>query len=357
MKSSPVFLDTKPVSYVIGIDSLVYSSRIIEKYQRIIILVDENVKQHCLPVFTKSLPSVESSDVICIKSGEERKNLEQSVYIWNELTRMNVDRDTLMINLGGGVITDIGGFVASTFKRGIAFINYPTSLLGMVDAAIGGKTGIDFSNYKNQVGLFTDPKSVVIDPVFLSTLEDKHWQSGFAEVLKYGLIIDRDLWRSLAGKNFREIDDWNTIITKAARDKIDIVRHDFLEKGIRKNLNYGHTIGHAFESYFLKKGIPITHGQAIAAGMICEAWISQKLYEFDKEQLNEIINMFDINFSRLPIDDSMIPEFFAIMRHDKKVRSGKLNFSLLRRIGKAIHNIEVNANLITDSIKFYINNQ
>jgi len=357
MKTTPVHLDFKPISYVIGKEALAYSHRLVENYPRIIILVDENVKHHCLPVFIETLPSVEIDGVICIKSGEERKNLEQSVFIWNELTRMNVDRDTLLINLGGGVVSDIGGFVASTFKRGIDFINYPTTLLGMVDAAIGGKTGIDFGNYKNQVGLFADPKSVIIDPVFLKTLDELQWQSGFAEVLKYGLIIDRELWRSLAGKNFREIDEWNAIISKAARDKIDIVRHDFLEKGIRKNLNFGHTIGHAFESYFLKIGTPVTHGQAIAAGMICESWLSQKLYEFDKEQLHQIINMFDVNFDRLPIDEALIPEFFEIMRHDKKVRGGKLNFSLLRRIGKAIHNIEVDTELIADSIKFYINNR
>jgi len=289
MKTTPVFLDTKPVSYVIGEGALEYSEKLLKDFPRFIVLVDENTGKYCLPVFKEKIPGIEISGVIQIESGEEKKTLDQTKLIWEELTNLNVDRDALLINLGGGVLTDIGGFVASTFKRGIPFINYPTTLLGMVDAAIGGKTGLDFAGFKNQVGLFIDPQSVVIDPVFLKTLEHKHWQSGYAEVLKYGLIIDRELWNMLLNKRIEQIDDWNEIICKAARDKIDIVKSDFLEKGIRKNLNFGHSIGHAFESYFLKSDQPVTHGQAIAAGMICEAYISQKIYDFDKEQINSLL--------------------------------------------------------------------
>lgn len=354
MKTSPVFLDTKPVSYVIGNGALKYSNKLLKNIPRIIVLVDENVKEHCLPVFRRVLPEVEISGVICIRSGEDKKNLDQARFIWDELTRLNVDKDALMINLGGGVVSDIGGFAAATFKRGIPFINYPTTLLGMVDAAIGGKTGVDFLGFKNQVGLFIDPKSVVIDPVFLKTLDDKQFQSGFAEVLKYGLIIDRELWRMLLGKKIHDIDNWNDIIIKAARDKIDIVKSDFLEKGIRKNLNFGHTIGHSFESYFLKSENPITHGQAIVAGMICEAWLSQKVYDFEDGKLNEIVNNFNINFDRLGITEELIPTFLDLMRQDKKVREGKLKFSLLRKIGKAIHHIDLSPELVIESLKFYI---
>lgn len=355
MKTSPVFLDVKPVSYVIGEGALTYSEKILEDYQRIIVLVDENTENHCLPVFREQLPNVEISGVIRIESGEDKKTLEQGKVIWNELTRLNVDKDALMINLGGGVLSDIGGFAAATFKRGIRFINYPTTLLGMVDAAIGGKTGVDFGGFKNQVGLFIDPQSVVIDPVFLKTLEEKHWQSGFAEVLKYGLIIDKELWNILYGKTIDRISEWNDIICKAARNKIDIIKSDFLEKGVRKNLNFGHTIGHSFESYFLKSDHPITHGQAIAAGMICEAYISQKLYEFDQEHLEEIVNMFDLNFNRLDVHIGLIPTLLDLMRQDKKVREGKLKFSLLRRIGKSVHHIEVDSNLVIESLRFYMN--
>ncbi|MEJ2595883.1 MAG: 3-dehydroquinate synthase [bacterium] len=354
MKTTPVFLDTKPVSYVIGDGALTYSQRLFDGYDRIFMLLDENVQEHCLPVFRQHFPDIDIEGIICIQSGEERKNLEQTVKIWDEMTAMNVDRDSLLINLGGGVVTDIGGFAASTFKRGISFINFPTTLLGMVDAAIGGKTGIDYAKLKNQVGLFTDPISVVIDPIFLKTLDDIQWQSGFAEVLKYGLIIDHSLWDFLYPHHFKEIEDWDQVISLASRDKIDIVRHDFMERGVRKNLNFGHTIGHAFESYFLKSGKAVTHGQSIAAGMICEAWLSSRVYGFEEGELEEIVSMFDINFERLDIKEDLIPELFELMRHDKKVRGGQLNFSLLRKIGKAIHNIEVDNDLVAESIRFYI---
>ncbi|MCF6170529.1 MAG: 3-dehydroquinate synthase [Bacteroidales bacterium] len=354
MNDSLFVLDAKPVSYAIGEGALDFSAKNLEQFKQAIILVDEHVEKYCLPVFREKLPLFSYQGVIRIQSGEEQKNLDQTIHIWDELTRMQVDRDSLLVILGGGVVSDIGGFAASTFKRGIKFINFPTTLLGMVDAAIGGKTGIDFGNFKNQVGLFSDPCSVVVDPVFLDTLEDIQWQSGFAEVLKYGLIMDRELWRLMLGKHYREIDQWNKIIIRAARDKIDIVRHDALEKGLRKNLNFGHTIGHAIESYFLKSGHPVTHGKAIAAGMICEAWLSSRIYEFECNRLSEIVEMIDINFRRFDLDEAVVPELLDLMRQDKKVRDGKLRFSLLRKLGKAVHDIEVDMNLVRESVQFYI---
>lgn len=341
---------------MIGEGALNLSKKGLQKYHRIIMLVDENVEKYCLPVFKEYLPEVTIDHVISIKSGEKEKNLEQSIFIWNELTRLKVDRDALFINLGGGVVTDIGGFTASTYKRGLSFINFPTSLLGMADAAIGGKTGIDYGAYKNQVGLFVDPVSVIIDPIFLKTLDDVQWQSGFAEVMKYGLIMDKELWKMLSGKNYHDLDDdWNKIITKAARDKIDIVHHDALEKGMRKNLNFGHTIGHAIESYYLMHDKPITHGQAIAAGMICETWISSKIFDMDCTQIDEIVDMIDLNFDKFDFGEDTIPELLDLMRQDKKVRAGQLKFSLIRKIGKATHDIEVDMELVVDSIKYYIN--
>jgi 3-dehydroquinate synthase len=357
MNTTLFVLDAKKVSYVIGKEALTHSEKNLKHYRNAVILLDENVERHCLPVFREKLPLFNYQDIIVIQSGEEKKNLEQTAHIWNELTRMQVDRDSLLVILGGGVVSDIGGFAAATFKRGISFINFPTTLLGMVDAAIGGKTGIDFSNFKNQVGLFTNPDSVIVDPIFLASLEDKHWQSGFAEVLKYGLIMDRELWRMIHGKHYREIDEWNNIIIKAARNKMDIVRHDALEKGIRKNLNFGHTIGHAIESYYLKSGNPVTHGQAIAVGIICEAWISSKIYAFECIQLEEIVEMIDINFDRFDFDESIIPHLLDLMRQDKKVRDGKLRFSLLRKLGKAVHDIEVEMELVRKSMQFYINRE
>ncbi len=354
MNESLFLFDAPPVSYAIGEGALTYSRKILEPFNEAVILVDENTEKHCLQVFRENLPSLKVKGVIIINSGEENKKLEQAIHIWNEMTRLQVHRDSLLINLGGGVVSDIGGFAASTFKRGIQFINYPTTLLGMVDAAIGGETGIDFSDLKNQVGLFSDPHAVIIDPVFLTTLEDKHWQSGFAEVLKYGLILDRELWRMMYGMHFRQISDWNKIIIKAAKDKIDIVRSDNLEKGIRKNLNFGHTVGHAIESRFLKSGKPITHGKAIAAGMICETWLSSKVFALECTRLEEIVKMIDINFKRLDIDESAIPELLELMSHDKKIRGGKLRFSLLRKLGKAVHDVEVDPELVRKSIQFYV---
>jgi 3-dehydroquinate synthase len=224
----------------------------------------------------------------------------------------------------------------------------------MADAAIGGKTGIDYGAYKNQVGLFVDPVSVIIDPIFLKTLDDLQWQSGFAEIIKYGLIMDRDLWKMIVDKNYHHLEEWNKIIKKAARDKIDIVHHDALEKGMRKNLNFGHTIGHAIESYYLKQDKPITHGQAIAAGMICETWISSKIFDIECNQMDEIVNMIDLNFEKFDMSEETIPHLLELMRQDKKVREGKLKFSLLRKLGKATHDVDVEMDIIIDSIKFYI---
>lgn len=351
---SPYILDSSPVSYAIGSGALEYSERIISTFPRIILLVDENVARLCLPVFKERLPSVSISGIVTILAGEEKKNLEASRYIWNELTKLKVDRDALIVNLGGGVVSDIGGFTAATFKRGVKFINYPTTLLGMIDAAIGGKTGIDFGKYKNQVGLFVDPISVVIDPIFLKTLDNRQLQSGFAELLKYALITDLDLWEMLKGVKFTDITEWNTFIVKAARDKIDIVKHDTHEKGIRKNLNFGHTVGHSFESYFLMSENPVTHGMAIAAGMICEAYISVKMNDIGCEVLNEIVAMIDLNFERLQFTPEQIPALFEIMMQDKKVRNGKLQFSLLKKLGKTIHNCEVADDLLKESLHFYI---
>ncbi len=352
--NNPLLIETEPVSYIIGNDAIEKSATKFRDFNRIIVITDENVEKHCLPVFKQKLPSLVIDGVITIISGEENKSIHQLIYIWNELTRLNVGRDDLIVNLGGGVLTDIAGMAAATFKRGVQFINFPTTLLGMVDAAIGGKTGIDFGKFKNQVGLFINPTCVIIDPIFLKTLEKLHWQSGFAEVIKYGLIMDRELWQKLEGKNYNDVGDWDTVIIKAAKDKIDIVRFDALEKGIRKNLNFGHTIGHALESYYLKSGHPVTHGMAIAAGMICESWLSSKIFGMECIHMDCIVKMIDSNFDRFNFTKDEIPRIMQLMEQDKKVRNNKQNFSLLRKIGKAVHEVEVETDIIIKSLEFYI---
>ncbi len=352
--NSSLVLDTESVKYIIGDGALEKSVNIFGQYSKVFVITDDNVEKHCLPVFKKKLPDLKIFATITIISGEENKSIHQLIYIWNELTRLNVGRDDLIINLGGGVLTDIGGMAAATFKRGVDFMNFPTTLLGMVDAAIGGKTGIDFAQFKNQVGLFINPCCVIADPVFLKTLEKPHWQSGFAEVVKYGLIMDRDLWQNLNEKKYQQIDNWSLIITKAARDKIDIVRFDAYEKGMRKNLNFGHTIGHAIESFYLKSGNPVTHGTAVAAGIICEAWISSKKFSIECTNLKSIVKMIDNNFSRFSFTKDDIPRIMKLMKQDKKIRENKQKLSLIRKIGKAVHDIEIDDNLITDSLIFYI---
>ena len=227
----------------------------------------------------------------------------------------------------------------------------------MVDAAIGGKTGLDFAGIKNQIGLFTNPKCVVIDPTFLKTLNKRQLLSGYAEMLKCGLIMDRDLWASIADIKCSEISDWDSLIVQSARNKVDIVRHDLHEIGIRKILNFGHTVGHAIESHFLTNSNDVTHGAAVAAGMICETYISSKLFDFSKEQFNEIIDVIDMNFDRINIKIDDIEKLNTYMRQDKKIKGGKHKFSLLRKLGKAVHDIDVDDNLIEESIIFYIENK
>ncbi len=353
--NSLLMLEKGNVTYLIGKDALRKSESRINQFNRILIITDINVNQHCVPVLKEQLPDTKISDIIIINAGEENKSLDQLCFIWNELTRLNADRDDLIINLGGGIVTDIGGMAAGTFKRGLTFINIPTTLLGMVDAAIGGKTGIDYDGFKNQVGLFVFPSCVVVDPIFLSTLEDIHWQSGFAEVIKYALIMDKDLWHKLDNRKYTEVDNWNVIIIKAARDKIDIVEFDKLENGLRKNLNFGHTIGHAMESYYLKSDNAVTHGMAVAAGMICEAWLSLKIFALECKNIKIVIEMIDKNFNRFDIEEKDIPEILSFMKQDKKVRGDKQNFSLLRKLGKAVHEVVVSDELIVESLKFYIN--
>ena len=354
MKKPQLVWDIKPVSYILGKDAVALSVKKLKEFGKRFVLVDENTLEHCLPTFKTLSNNIKIDGIITIKAENASKSIEETIKVWNKLSELGADRDSLLINLGGGVVTDLGGFAAATFKRGISFINYPTSLLGMVDAAIGGKTGLDFSGIKNQIGLFTNPIKVVIDPLFLKTLHQDQLLSGYAEMLKCSLIMDRDLWGSLSNLNYQQINDWDSLIVQSARNKVDIVRHDLHEKGIRKILNFGHTVGHAIESHFIAKGQAVTHGEAIAAGMICETFISSKIYEFECTQFNEIIKVIDMNFDRFELKTEDIDGLLNFMKQDKKIKGGKHNFSLLRKLGKAVHDVEVADETIRESLIFYI---
>jgi 3-dehydroquinate synthase len=307
----------------------------LSKYSQIGILVDENSKKHCLPLLLKAMPTLSSAVVIAIESGEQHKNLSSCELIWQALTEAHFDRSSLVINLGGGVIGDMGGFAAATYKRGIDFLQVPTTLLAMVDASVGGKLGIDFLGLKNQIGLFKEPIAVLINPLFLNSLPERQLLSGLAEVVKHALIADEEYWNNLTATSWKNY-IWEDIIWRSIQIKSSIVSADPFEKGERKKLNFGHTIGHAIESYWLKKGKDILHGEAIALGMIMES----KLSPIQTAQQEEIITFIQDIF-KLP---SLPPKEALIdwMKHDKKNANDKVLCSLLDRIGSCSINHQLN---------------
>ena len=325
------------------------------KYSNLFIIVDSNTNEFCLP---KLLPLIEFNipiEIIEFEAGEINKNIETCLQIWNILTELGADRKSLIINIGGGVVTDLGGFVASTFKRGIDFINIPTTLLAMVDASIGGKTGIDLGNLKNQIGVINNPKLVVIDSNFLETLSQKEMRSGLAEILKHGLICDEIYWKKfldLSSLNFEDID---SIIFDSIKIKNDIVMEDPKEMGIRKALNFGHTLGHAIESYFMdnQNKEKLLHGEAIAIGMILESFISMKKNLISKEEYFEIKATIKSIFEEVIFDKSDIHSILKLLIHDKKNENGNIKFVLLNGIGNYIINQDIENELITSSFEDY----
>jgi len=314
--------EIKAIDYSIWIGENCLSKIDISTYSQVAILVDENSKRDCLD----KLPKIENPLIIEIKSGEKHKNISTCNLIWKELTINNFDRNALVINLGGGVIGDMGGFCAATYKRGLDFIHIPTTLLAMVDASVGGKLGIDFKGFKNQIGLFANPKTILIYPEFLETLSENELKSGFAEVVKHALISDNSLWVKLKNTLFTDL-DWEDIIDTSVQIKNNIVLADPFEKGERKKLNFGHTFGHAIESYYLEKGTPISHGEAVFMGMILETEISD-LSETEKNEIkNYIISDFALPYTP---KKSNLHKFLI---NDKKNQNGKINFTLLSGIG------------------------
>lgn len=314
--------EIKAINYSIWIGKNSFSKLDISIYSQVAILVDENTKRDCL----SKLPQIENALIIEIKSGEQYKNISTCSFIWEQLTINNFDRNSLLINLGGGVIGDMGGFCAANYKRGLEFIHIPTTLLAMVDASVGGKLGIDFKGFKNQIGLFNNPKAVLISSVFLETLAESELKSGFAEVVKHALISDNSLWLKLKNTPFTDL-DWEDIIDTSIQIKNKIVLADPFEKGERKKLNFGHTFGHAIESYYLEKGTPISHGEAVFMGMILETKISD-LSESDKNEIkNYVLSHFALPYT--PKKSSL----HKFLINDKKNQNGKINFTLLNGIG------------------------
>ena len=322
-------------------------------YSKVFVLVDENTKIHCLPHF-KTLCEQPIDETISIKAGEVYKTIDTCTKVWTQLSQVGGDRKSLLINLGGGVVTDLGGFVAATFKRGIDFINIPTTLLAMVDASVGGKTGVDLGSLKNQVGVIEQPEMVLIFPEFLKTLEERQLKSGFAEMLKHGLIMDDAYWNHLCSG----IDDaiGNEEIQNSIKIKGDIVAKDPTEKNIRKKLNFGHTLGHAIESYFLNATDRETllHGEAIAIGMVLEGYLSHKLTGLSKIELDEIKRNFSKHYSPVKFSKSEIETVLELLKHDKKNEHGNINFVLLNRIGSAVIDVKVSTEFLRESFLYYM---
>lgn len=344
------------VKYWMGKGALNEAVSLLNEYASIFILVDETTAKYCLPILQENWNGIRDARIIQIDSGEVHKNLQTVDYIWSQLTHFHADRHSLLINLGGGVITDMGGFAAAAFKRGMKFVHIPTTLLAQVDAAIGGKTGVDFSGLKNHIGFFKDPISVVIDPVFLQTLDERQRRSGFAEVMKYGLIMDEELWNLIVDQPLDHLTDaaLEEMIVRSVENKIKIVAEDSKESGLRKILNFGHTLGHALETYFLNTANPITHGEAIAAGMICESWISHQIAGFDSGSLLQVEEVIDPVFERLNFTEKEIPALLDLTRQDKKVRDGKIRYSLLQQMGVSVYDVEVDDLTAEESLRYYI---
>lgn len=324
-------------------------------YSGIFILVDENSLKHCYPQLVEKIEYFKDAEIIEIESGEENKSIEVCVHIWNTLSEFGADRKSLFVNLGGGVICDMGGFIASTFKRGIDFINIPTTLLSQVDASVGGKTGIDLNNLKNEIGVFSTPKAVFVNSDFISTLERSQQLSGFAEIIKHALIADPDYWKKIKRYDLNNDPDLEDIITASVTIKNQIVSEDPKEKGIRKILNFGHTIGHALETLSLEKKNKKTllHGEAIAVGMICEAYISYKVAGLSQAALNEITAFILKTYKHVNPGKTDVKQLIAIMKHDKKNENDMINFSLLSEIGKCEINKTADVAVITEALNFY----
>lgn len=327
----------------------------VNDYSKIFILVDENTSQHCLPNFLANLATEIEIEIIEIENGEEHKNIETCLQLWHALTELGGDRKSILLNLGGGVVTDLGGFVACTFKRGIDFINVPTTLLSMVDASIGGKNGVDLGQLKNQIGIIKEPKAVVVISSFLETLPQLEMRSGLAEMLKHGLISDREYWNKFKNLSSLESEDLEVLIHQSIAIKNKIVSEDLTENGIRKSLNFGHTLGHAIESYFLENETKtkLLHGEAVAIGMILESYISMEKNLLSRAEYFEIKYILKDIYETVSFNENDIEKIIELLIYDKKNEFGKIQFALLDGIGNIKINEEADNKMIHAAFEDY----
>lgn len=322
-----------------------------EKPDKIFFLVDENTHDHCLPALLADLGDLPATEVLEVPAGEEAKSPEVLLQLWGALSELGADRRSLMINLGGGVVTDLGAFLAGTYMRGIAFINIPTSLLAMVDASTGGKCGINLGGLKNQVGLFLEPAAVAVHPMFLDTLPKRERISGFAEMLKHGLIADHQYWEELSDLAIEEHRPTLEQIQFSIGIKKSVVERDFREAGLRKILNFGHTIGHALESLSLQTAEPLLHGEAVALGMFAETYLSEQHAGLESDKASQVYKVLRTHF-RCPVPQFDQEQVLRLIQADKKNDSNRLLFSLLNTIGHASPNVELTPAKVREALNF-----
>lgn len=322
------------------------------QYSKIVVIADNNTKRHCYPILKAFLPK---HSLVTVPSGEAHKTLATCEKIWEAMTKEELDRHALVINVGGGVIGDMGGFCAAVYKRGIDFIQVPTTLLSQVDASVGGKLGIDFQGFKNHLGVFNIPKSVLIDPVFLKTLPDREIRSGFAEIIKHCLIADASKWEEIRQKDF-ERQNWQDLIAHSVKIKQQVVDQDPTEKGLRKILNFGHTLGHAVETHFLGKPASqrLFHGEAIAVGMIMESYLAFERKMIDQDTLTDIEEFLFATYGKVNIKAEDVEAIIALTRQDKKNKGKEIRFSLLKGAGQCAFDIVVTASEMRKSIAYYL---
>ena len=326
-------------------------------HDRLFVLTDETTLKLCWPLVSE-LPCLAEAQMITIGATDENKTLESLSHVWTELQRGGATRHSLMLNLGGGMVTDLGGFAASTFKRGIAYINVPTTLLSMVDASVGGKTGINFGGLKNEIGVFNCARSVILDTTFLCTLDYENLASGYAEMLKHGLISNVETWAELMRFDLQQADYelLRTMVAKSVAVKERIVDEDPLEHGIRKALNLGHTVGHAFESLAMAENRTVLHGYAVAWGLVCELYLSVRHTGFPKDKLWQTLQFVKENYGKFSFDCKQYARLYELMTHDKKNTAGVVNFTLLGEVGDIRINQTATREEIFDMLDFYREN-
>ena len=326
------------------------------EHDKLFVLMDETTEKACWPVI-KDFLCLKDAHTITIKATDTHKDLDSISHVWAELQRMGASRHSCMVNLGGGMVTDLGGFAASTFKRGIDFINIPTTLLALVDASVGGKTGINFGGLKNEIGVFNESKYVILNTQFLQTLDHENICSGYAEMLKHGLISNDKMWAELVNFDLEpsrlQLGELQRMVAESVKVKERIVEEDPFEHGIRKALNVGHTAGHAFESFAMKKGQPILHGYAVAYGIIVELYLAVIKAGFPQDKFRQTVRFIRENYGSLNITCDDYPTLLELMTHDKKNTSGIINFTLLGNVGDIRINQTASREEIEEALDFY----